>query len=60
MCDKNNDKEEVENEKDQKKEKLIKNNDMIIGKSKNNDSENDQLEYSNINNNYQQNKTKQK
>ena len=57
MCDKSNDKEEIENEKDEKKEKLIKNNDIIIGKVKNNDNENDQLEY---NNNYQQNKAKQK
>jgi hypothetical protein len=56
MCDKSNDKEEIENEKDEKKEKLIKNNDIIIGKVKNNDNENDQLEY---NNNYQQ-KAKQK
>ena len=57
MCDKNNDKEEIENEKDDKKEKLIKQHDMIIGKVKNNDNENDQLEY---NNNYQQGKNKQK
>ena len=45
MCDKNNDKEEIENEKDDKKEKLIKQHDMIIGKVKNNDNENDQFEY---------------
>ena len=59
MCDSDSAKEDIENEKEEKKENLLKNENEknIIGKIKNNDNENEQLGYNN--NNLNKNKQKQ-
>ena len=59
MCDSDSAKEDIENEKEEKKEILLKNENekSIIGNIKNNDNENEQLGYNN--NNLNKNKQKQ-